>query len=202
MGHVIAVYSQTTWRARRDDGTETTAGWAAPVDTAWSQLPGQTFRLRIAVAESAGRNGNVLPELQWSLNGAGWVTLTGGGTVAAVLSANVVDDEVTTQQVTGGAFSAGVVDENAIMPNVNIAGNTATELEWVLTVDSAAVAVGDVITFRVVDGGALLDFYPVTPSLTVGAKVFGHNGTALLPASNVLVFDGAVLRPAGTVTFT
>ena len=199
MGHVVAIYSQTTFRARRDDGSETTASWAAPVDTAWTQLPEQTFRLRIGVDESAGRNGNISPELQWSLNGAGWVTLTGAGTVAAALSANVVDDEPTTQQVTAGTFGAGWVDENGAVPNTAVPANGVTEIEWVLTVDGASTVPGDVITFRVVDGGALLDFYPVTPSLTVGASVFVSDGATLLPASNVSVFDGVTLRSAGTL---
>jgi len=171
--------TQTTFRGRNDDGTETTATWKAIAGADWTQLVDENFRVRFNVAAAvANPTQNTAFKLRYSLNGGAYTDVTAASSVVrAVASPNIADGVATTEQLAGAnTFMAGTIDE----VDGTAAGFTAapafprdTEVEYCAQIRSADVAAGDTINLRLYVGTTALDAYTDTPIITVdtGAPV-------------------------------
>src|SRR4029078_5258050 len=110
------VYAINAARGRNDDGNETTATWKAAQKPAWSQPMDTTFRYRWRLQELTGIDDTARAptfEVYKDFFDNNFVTTT-AAICKFVSSANVTDNEVTTQQLSGGfnSFVAGNVNEN------------------------------------------------------------------------------------------
>lgn len=176
MGMVAGTFAQDAFRARNDDGNETTATWKAAANTNWTQPLNTIFRLRFVIkqTDSAFTGGVQAFQCHYSHNGGAYTEVAGQGTTTNAVrladSANVADAAVTTQQIGTGTFVAGEIDESGFADATFASGLSETEFEFVLEAISSIVANGDTLDFRVYTSSAVaIATYTVTPRATVGA---------------------------------
>jgi hypothetical protein len=172
----IVAYDQDSFRARTDNGSETTSTWTAAADTNWTQMVDKNFRLRLLVQETAGvaDTGKTF-QLEYNRNGGGWNDVTDSSSVIkAAATANVADGADTTQQLGSGTYvstNAGFDEANGQVGSMDFAGSDEVELEFSLQIVGADVANGDTIELRIKG----LDTYTNTPTITVtGAGTFAY----------------------------
>lgn len=172
MTHVTAAFSQTFYRYRNDDGSETTATWKEAqntnitADVSSSNFP---LRLRLTTQETAGGSTNNADiTIQYQINGGAWTTIDAASAgVRLIASAFVATGTATTNQIGGtGTFVPGEVISEAITGNISFAGNDHTENEWVMEVVAADLNDGETISFRQLIDGATMT-YSVTPTIVV-----------------------------------
>ena len=166
MTHVSAAFTQNGFRARNDDGTQTTATWIAATNTDWSQDVDTTFRLRFEILETAGGSANLGGVVEYQVNGGGYATVTASTPVKLTSSGTVTDATATTQQISSGTFVAGEFDSNGVVGNISFNGNDRTEMEYCLTLDSAQISDADVVDIRV----AGLNTYTVANATVTALK--------------------------------
>jgi hypothetical protein len=160
--------TQASFRGREDDGSEITATWKANANTNWSQATGATFRVRFLITSTGTAGDTVSPQLQYNHDAGGWNNVTGASSkVKGVNSANITNQEATTQQVGVGTFIAGNVAEEGLTADVGLTTASETEVEYVLQCVSADLAGGGTIQLRVTDAGVALTNYTNTPSITL-----------------------------------
>jgi len=145
--------TQTSFRGRNDDGSESLATWIAAADTDWRQRPGRNFRVRMLIEGLENFTNGV--QLYRSLNGAPFTPVTNSSSVIkSVLSTNYTHADDCTQQLGGGSFSA---DNNGMVTNVDDGTSDATffvsstdesEAEWCLQIVEADVNDSDHIELR------------------------------------------------------
>jgi len=177
------------YRARNDDGNETTATWKANQSTSWIQTLDQNLRIRFGVQNDTSLINNLDVLLQYSLNGTDWVAVSASSTVVrASASGNVADAANLTEQLTGGT---GVFEGATAFDEVNgICGGTAYDIaatehfehEFCVQVRSADIANGNRVWLRTInnDAGTAWTTYNVTCSFWVGWEP----KTAALPADD------------------
>lgn len=169
-GHTNPNVVQTAFRFRNDDGSETAATWKAAENTnVASQATGTNFRVRLEVVENAGGTGSAGGQLQVSLNGGTFQSVTSSSTVVkAVTSANVTDGTATTNQLTTATqtFTAGTVSTDGLATAVSLTSQQ-TEFEYVVQIVDGDVANADTIDFRV----SGLNSYSQTGRVTVTKTV-------------------------------
>lgn len=173
----VGTLEQNSYRARYDNGTESTATWQAAVNTPWTQDTGVIFRVRFLVKETtAGHVDNVTLKLQYNLEGAGWNDVTGASSVVRAVDSLWFPPFATdtTQQLGVGTFLSdndgcdhdydGIVGGTVL----DFVGSEETELEFAIKVIKADVSDGDEIQLRLVNSDdSLLTTYTETPTLTV-----------------------------------
>lgn len=185
MTHVNPSLSQAGFRGYADDGGEGAATPKAAENTGWTQAVDETFRVRFVVDETAGgTESNITLQLQYNLNGAGFVNVTGSSSVVrAVASTHITEEGATTRQLTSGSgtFVTGAFDEDDGLAGEGTqidfgSGGELTEVEYSVQILSADVADSDTITLRVIrSSGTALENYAQTPSLTVSEAGGGQN---------------------------
>jgi hypothetical protein len=163
-------YDQHAFRARNDNGSETTATWKAAADTNWTQKADENFRVRFVVHEDNGvSEADKTFQLEYNRNGGGWNNVTGASPVVrAWASPNVADGADNTQQEGSGTFitpNAGFDEADGQVGGsaLDFAGSDEVELEFSLQVRSVDVSNGDTIQLRIKD----LQTYTNTPTATV-----------------------------------
>lgn len=172
---------QTGFRARNDDGSETTATWKAALNTNWYQPYGQNFRLRILTERDSLANGwNVQHLLQASYNGGAYFAVTTATSIVKIVSSTYfTDGDDTTQQLGSLTWTGDVGDEGMISGTTD--NTTATmfydlgndmefEFEVCMQVIEADVSIRDTIAFRGYDNTGATTYsggYSETPTLTV-----------------------------------
>lgn len=184
---------QAAFRFRNDDGDQATATWKTLENYGYATAGSlANFRLRILLQESEGlaaATGGVF--LEFSYNGGAWSALTNtfsaGVPARIALTPNLVDNEATTQQMSGtGTFVAGLVDENPGFgtAGVNLPALGNTEYEFSVALDSTQLVTGNKIAFRINRvTSVVFDSYQIA-TLTVtagGSNINWWNGTAFLP---------------------
>ena len=66
-------YDQDAFRARNDNGNETTATWKVAANTNWDQDVDQNFRVRFVIQETNGASvADKTFQLEYNRNGGGW----------------------------------------------------------------------------------------------------------------------------------
>lgn len=169
-----ASFTQNAFRGREDDGNETTANWKDAQNTNWNQPVDTNFRVRFQMQEGAGcAKNNVVWRLQYNLEGAGWVDVTGTSSVVrATASPNLADAANLTDQLTGGTGTfqgATGFDEangDAGGASMDLAASGHAEAEYCVQLRSADVVGGQTIQLRVTDSGNALASYTQTPTIT------------------------------------
>ena len=138
--NVFAFTTQSNWRWRNDDGTETSATWKAAQNTAITlNASSETFRLRVEIYNNTGGVVGLLDSLQYATSTTGpWINLdlTAGSKdfQIAGTSAFVTQGEATTAQLTGVAlaFIPGQVMVDSMVIRQDIADKSRTEIEWTI----------------------------------------------------------------------
>jgi hypothetical protein len=175
-------------RGRNDDGSESTATWKAAENTGWTQKTNETFRVRFMLAAgAAGAGVTFANQLQYQLNGGSWTNVTTSSSVVkAVGSANLTDNDVTTEQMAGSQTfqDTGRVIEDGIGPTVVFGPSTDQEDEFSLQIVGADVVTGDEINLRTTKSGVAMDAYGVAtnPLITVDDPI-GFDSLLLLGVS-------------------
>lgn len=174
-----AAWNQKSFRGRNDDGNETTATWKANQSVNWTQAVDTNFRVRLEPQETAAcAKNNVVWQLQYNLNGAGWVNVTGSSSVVrSSASPNVTDGVGTTDQLTagtgtfqGGSGTTGGFDEvngAAGGASMDVAASGHSECEFCVQIRGVDVADADTVQLRATDNGTAFAAYDATPSVTV-----------------------------------
>jgi hypothetical protein len=192
--------TQSLYRFGVDELAESTHGWLAAENTNPSPgtpAPGVTFLLRFCVQANATGLTNVDNEFQCRKNGGAWQNITTSSTIVrAVAAAAFADGANCTKRLSGtGTFessAAGCTEDGISGGTANdIVASGCSETECGLQIQSADVANGDVIDFRLTrDGGTLLDAYSVTPSITISVAATGT--LSVTSADTTISATGAV----------
>jgi hypothetical protein len=168
-------YDQDSFRARNDNGDESTAIWMAAANTNWTQMVDKNFRLRFLVQETSGiSEWDKSFQLEYNLNGGGWNDVTGASSVVkAGATANVTDGADTTQQLGSGTYpptNDGFDEADGLVggTSLDFSGNDEVEVEFSLQIVGTDVSNGDTIQLRVKG----LDTYTTTPTMTVTGAGF------------------------------
>ena len=167
---------QQTHRFRNDDGNEADATFMGAGNGEDATVDADTiFRLRVVVEETAGGTDNIAAGLQYSLNGAGYLDVTGATPIQAAASAydpDPQDDQVLATARLGysgtmedGRFDDDGVDTTAV--GIDADNTNYTEFEFCLTIPTGALSDQDWFDLRVYDAGGALDAYTDTPRVTV-----------------------------------
>ncbi len=170
-----AVWNQTDFWFRDDDGAETSAtGYGSPninEDTNITNVAqGAIFRLRFGIRVTDA-NGTLVPRFEFKQGTdctiGSWTTITSvSDTFNLRLSTNFSDGDVTTKQITNGSFVEGKILESANpASSLDLSKNKDTEYEWSLQAASS-IAPGTTYSFRVSDNGTAFGNYEVCPALT------------------------------------
>ena len=171
-GSVFANFSQAHWRWRKDNGSQTRAGWYSPQDfpTTNPFLPGRSMRLRIEIVNSLGNNETGMIGLQYQRGSSGaWIAVTnsvaGHDFVMAGSSPFVRDGEATTSQVRddgAGTFAGGKVLVSTYQFPDTLDAGTKKEYEWDIR-PTDSLARDSVYQFRMSFTGTTDGFNYVSP---------------------------------------
>jgi hypothetical protein len=166
-------FNQQSFRFRFDNGSETTAPWAAAVNTNITFRPYTIFRCRFLVQQTvSAANQNLGPhvfKLRYSLNGGAYTDVGAQGSVLTPIryanSPNVTDGTATTQQLGAGSFIAGAIDEDGAQSETFTNGALSeTEIEYVLELYPLSLTASDFIDLRVYySTSTALNTYTSTP---------------------------------------
>ena len=194
-------YTQTRFRFRNDDGSETAASWKAAETTNVDIVVNTVFRLRVQVAQTisnANQNLSKNFKVRFSLNSGAYVDVAAiGATTTAVRyasSANVADGATTTSQLTAasGTFLAGRIDNNNDTGTLTFDIQQYTDLEFVLELYGAQLTAEDTLDFRVYEtGNTALNSYTNTPRATALFYLAPSAPTLLTPADTASIALGA-----------
>jgi hypothetical protein len=168
-------FTQTSFRYRNDDGSQTTATWIAATNVEASPFkPYQRFRLRFLISQTVSNANTNLArtfKLRYSLNNAAYVDVSEQNTFTAPLrmadSPNLTDGEATTQQIGSGTFVAGAVEETNATPTITFTSGSlsSTEIEFVVEIYGGQINSGDTLDLRVFEtNNTALANYTNTPS--------------------------------------
>jgi len=153
---LFANFSQAHWRWRKDNGTETKAGWHAPQDFP-STLPfiqGAPIRLRIEVYNSLGNAERGTVSLQYQRGSAGaWTTVSNSAANDFVMSGSspyVTDGQPTTSLIRddgAGTFAGGRVLVSTWQFADTLNAGYKKEYEWCIR-PTATLSLDSVYQFR------------------------------------------------------
>jgi hypothetical protein len=179
-------FEQLAYRGRNDDGTQATATFKENENTPWTQAVDENFRVRFVGQEIGGATGATDMQLQYDLDGGGFLDVTTvSAVVRAVTSPNVADGTATTDQMTAGSgtFAAGTVSTDGLAASVSFAASGQTQWEFVLQIVSADATNGQTITLRGIYSGDPSPDYTQSPSITVSEAVGPNEGAATVTHS-------------------
>jgi hypothetical protein len=172
---VEAVYTQASFRGKRDTGSESSTDWIAAANTDWTQEVDANFRVRFLVQETADvPDANVEFQLQYNLGGAGWNDVNGSSSVIRSSAGQLTDGGNTTQQLGTGTFvtpNAGQDEANGLAGGASLdfswTTNQEVELEYCVQLRSADTSEGNTVQLRLVkEADEVLDTYSNTPTIT------------------------------------
>jgi hypothetical protein len=169
-----ASFTQTAYRFRYDDGSETTASWYDNENTAITNIStSTTYRLRIEAHETASVTGTLNAKLEFSSDASScttgsWTALDTSTTAWRVTaSSNITNDDPTTNQLTTSSktFTAGNIfdTQNEDVTGVSL-NNTQSEWEW--AIQGVTASANTTYRFRITDSGSALSSYTNCARLT------------------------------------
>ena len=172
--------SQAAYRFGINESTESGHGFHAAQNTDIDFAPGVSFLLRFLCQASGGvAHNNIDWQFQCSKNGGAFQNITTSSTIARAVTVAVFTEAANcTNRLTGGtgtfeSSAAGcTLDGVSGGNNCDIVSNGFTETECALQIMDADVINGDKIQFRLLQEGAVMDTYAVTPTLTVVSPKF------------------------------
>lgn len=170
--------TQSTYRFRNDDGSETTATWKRPVNSALRVFDEDLdFRIRLSSFDSSSPSSSFTYRLQYKLNSGSWTDVTIiTDVIKLVASSNFTHLDPTTQQITSGSFVSGKMYEDTftLTPSSVNHPNAFTEIEYMVRLISADVAVNDVVYLRMATGEGIaepLDNYDVIAQIEIISSI-------------------------------
>lgn len=137
--NIFAFLTQSNWRWRNDDGSETTATWLAAQNTTPTITSGEsTLRLRLEVYSTLSDTTFLEDTLQYATSLSGpWTNISStAGTNAFVLAGSspyVTDGEETTEQLSASVnkpFIPGIINVSKDILNDSLPPDERTEYEW------------------------------------------------------------------------
>lgn len=178
--NTAGTYTQTHFRWRNDDGSETTATWKANLDTSITGVnSGDSLRLRISTEEggtAAGTGQTFTAKFEYSSNATAcnngtWTALTTSSANWLIFnSANITNGGATTQQISSGSaktFTAGLLSDTAQPSSISSFVNKVTEHEMAIQANSPAVST--TYRFRLSSNGTVYNSYTQCAVVTTGA---------------------------------
>lgn len=168
--------TQSHYRFGIDELAESTHGWYAAEDTnpQFGAIPlDTTFLLRFCLQADGTAANNQAPQFEYRVNGGTWTAITTSSNVArAVVAAAFANGDNTSKRLSGtGTFettSAGCTEDGTSGGTaMDIVSNGNAETECSMQLRSADLAAGDLVEFRVTNGGTPFTTYAVTPALGV-----------------------------------
>ena len=187
-----------------EDGTESGATAIGAQGADLIRTTANPFMIRIEATNDGGMASNLGGILRAQKNGAGGyvaVPASGGVGIRAFVSANIVDNAVTTERLTGpNAFVAGRYDDLAtVTSNVNIDNSPQGDSEFLFSVELIDADVNDTDFFdlRLYDNGAALGTYTVTPRVTVDKPAPSGRIMSSLAAAGGLAGAGGIAGQGG-----
>ncbi|KAA9038489.1 T9SS type A sorting domain-containing protein [Ginsengibacter hankyongi] len=139
--NIFAFLTQSNWRWRNDDGTETSATWKAAQNTqAVMNTSGEVWRLRLEVYNNSGTTLGLLDTLQYATSTGGpWTNIDATSSsnpfIIEGTSAFVVQGEPTTAQLAGVAYTFApgkIMVDSMLLQNDSLADSRRTEFEWAI----------------------------------------------------------------------
>jgi hypothetical protein len=137
--NIFAFLTQSNWRWRNDDGTETTATWIAAENTTPTITSDEnTIRLRLEVYNTLSDTTLLEDTLQYATSTSGpWtnITTTAGSNAFMIAGSSpyVVDSEATTTQLTASVnkpFHPGIINVSHEVLYDSLPPDERTEYEW------------------------------------------------------------------------
>lgn len=195
-------FTQTDFRLRNDDGSESTATWkaAANINISIDVSSGDvSLRIRLCAQEVGTTAATFASNLFASYNGGAYAQV-GSATsqVKAVDSTNLTDNAATTQQVTAFTFVAGRVDDvdGTMTATASIAQNSGTEFEFMVQLVKADLNNGDTLDFRLYRSGVAIATYTNTPRITIIKTIppTGAGGIPLITAAPLRTLSGEPIQ--------
>lgn len=198
------VYTQIHYRWRNDNGTETTATWAASEDIALSSFAkATTTRLRFEIANKGWTRG-AGPQFRLEYTSSSpcntaiysAVPTVSGSDWMVTNTPNITDGNATTHQITATNpfFTAGVIKDTANQTGaLVISSEQYSEIEYALWANSTAPD-GASYCFRLSNAGATTSFsYSVYPQVTLAG------GTSLTMSIDTSTISFPSLSPGSPV---
>ena len=150
-------FTQTSFRFRNDDGSQTTATWKAAVNVNSDEKAYRIFRCRFLIQQTVSNANTALTrnyKLRYSLNNGTYTDVGAQGSATIIRyadSSNITDNEATTQQIGTGTFITGSVDEDGDTGTITYTTGSLseTELEFVLELYGGAINQTDNLDLRV-----------------------------------------------------
>lgn len=178
-GDLVQSYiEQLAFRFRNDDGSESTATWAADLNTDYTLTADGLIRLRIAIWNSGGATWPATQVVVLrSYNGGGYTRVGIATSLIAIGNGLLNPGGWTTQQITSGDFdvnNSGQIDDSVYKGTPTTDAGEKWELEITLDVDWDSLSNLDYFDFRVYHDEFDETAFPVyteTPRLTIQKSV-------------------------------
>ncbi|MBN2166455.1 MAG: HYR domain-containing protein [Marinilabiliaceae bacterium] len=197
--------SQGNYRWRNDDGTESSASWKADENTPITIDTIGNIRLRVAVNCVNSYNDesfNNTINISYSVNNGTTYAMVSSDTSEAFvisLSDSLFDLEATTDQLTGGVFMGGVVQEESYQHFVSIPKDSEFEMEYCI-IPTKHILPDTTYLFRIsVNGINPLSVYNSTIKLHTASDLFAPE-ISDMPADIITVNDSG--QNYATVSWT
>ncbi len=175
-----AVWEQTDFWFRDDDGTEASATGYGSVDIGKNInisgiSSGSFFRLRFGIKVTVA-DGIVAPRFEFKegsdCDTGSWTVIdSASGIFRLRSSSNFNDGDVTTKQIVGGSFTSGqILESTNPAPSFSLQKNGNTEYEW--SVEAVEGLSPDAFySFRVTNDAIPFSNYGVCPVLSTGSQL-------------------------------
>ena len=166
-------YTQSYFRFRNDDGSETNATWIAAENTDANIALDTNFRVRISIYSGGLSTWTDLTwNLYYSLNNGAYSAVTASTPVKFSASGNIVDGSDATHQLSAGGV-VYLTDNNGLKESTGGVVNSGDaskgnyfETEWSLQLDSAQISADNTIDFRIYKSSTALNSYDYIPRAT------------------------------------
>jgi len=169
-------YEQTSFRAKNDNGGESSTDWIAALNADFSQATDTNFRIRFLVQETEDlADANVQFQLQYNHEAGGWNDVNGSSSVVRSFAGDLTDGGDTTQQLGSGTFvtpNACQDEANGLVGGASLDFTTTpsqeVEAEFCIQIRSADTSGGDEIQLRLVkEADTVFTTYTNTPTITL-----------------------------------
>lgn len=183
---------ESAFRFRDDDGTdETDATWRQLADVADTQGVDTNYRIRFN-GTTGGMAGNLTPQLEYNLAGAGWLDVNATSSVVRTFASGVVGDGTsTTEQLNqGGTFVGGEFEggDGLAAQLSGVSPGDEGEWEFCYQIRSVDVSDGQDIELKITEAGSDWDTYP-SPQATVTVSIAAGHGQLLASNRNKAVLN-------------
>jgi hypothetical protein len=202
---MVAMFTpvQKSFRARGDTVAINVNTWDFALNDDFSWPLDTVLRIRFVVQETGNFGSAFEPRIRYNVNGGSFLQASSTSIhVRPALSSQVADNAATSKLLDGtGTFAAGAFDEtDAILSSVTLAALGNTEVEFAITILSAAINPGDIIGVRVYNGTGTLSAYTDEPFITATAGVTNPSGGAETDIEVTAIGGGTATKHGGSTS--